>query len=325
MSFPKKLVSLLFVGCLFLAQDSNSNNPPVYQAQAGKQPTTVQAPQQQTPPVFGSSNQQQLANSFLEYYTRQGTPLFKGNESFLFQSNGKTLKKKSIDVKDQKKCVLIFFGEWCPHCHAFLTKFSKNIDLLRLTGITVIFIAIPSIEKLKHWQEPDIDDFNAAENKISSYGIKLVHDRVFVTMIGERSILATCGIEGLPVIVAVENGIEKFRDVGESAVQKMDFSNQETFKQFLEIWDNNKKESEKVDTQSLNETPKEEQEEETSKKIEKTKKQRYKTKKRNSSIFKEKLAEKHGRTHEGKTKVDRKKARYFTESLNFYSRDLNRG
>jgi hypothetical protein len=108
---------------------------------------------------------------------------------------------------------------------------------MRLAGIKVILINVPTIERLKNWQEPNVDEFNEAENKIASYGIKLANNQVFVTMISSRLILAACGIEGLPVMIAVKRGEERYRAVGENAVQKMNFSDQKTFREFLEIWD----------------------------------------------------------------------------------------
>ena len=182
------------------------------------------------------NQEKQSSNIFLEYYTRQGTKLFHEDTKFFFQGDDGELKKKAISSSDLKKAVVIFFGEWCPHCNQFLTQFARHISLLESAGISVILVDVPTIERLKNWQDPNVDEFNAAENKIASYNIPLSHKGIYVTMIGSREILAECGVEGLPVLVAVKDGKEMFRTSGSSAMQKMDLNNNNVLQQFLSIW-----------------------------------------------------------------------------------------
>jgi thiol-disulfide isomerase/thioredoxin len=192
-------------------------------------------------------------NHFLEYYPRQGTPMPKESASFYFL-DGKKLVKKSINSNSLRKTVLIFFGDWCPHCDAFLQNFANDVNILKSSGVTVIFVSVPSIERLKNWSDPSVEDFKTAEGKVSSYGIKLDKEKVFVTTIGDKSVLSSCGIEGLPVLVAVKNGKEAFRTVGEKATHVMDLSDQKILKQFLEIWgiqDNVAKSEEKKSEQHI--------------------------------------------------------------------------
>ncbi|MDR2666744.1 MAG: peroxiredoxin family protein [Holosporales bacterium] len=171
-------------------------------------------------------------NQFLEYYSRQGTEF----SASVYYQEGKKLTKRDISVDDLVKTIVVFFGEWCPHCDKFLREFSKNVDMLRMYGINIVFISVPSIDRLKNWQEPNVDEFNVAENKISSYGIKLSR-KVSVALLGDKKTLAHTGVEGLPVIVAIKNGMERFRGVGESGTSKLQLSDQAVLKNFLKIWD----------------------------------------------------------------------------------------
>lgn len=255
---------LVFVSALDAGQQ-------VYQAQAGAVPAQIQQQQpqqfpQQQQAAQGSQPQQQQAqaaagspvdqngvselsgegspktpketNMFLEYYSRQGAEF--GSSLYVQEAS---LSKQNISQDDLKKAVVVFFGDWCPHCDSFLKSFSKNVELLRLAGVNVIFINVPSIDRLKNWKEPTVDEFNAAENKIASYGIKLSNKKVFVGLLGDRITLAKSGIEGLPVVIAVKDGREYFRGVGESGVSKLNLSDQAVLKQFLEIWDKEPKET----------------------------------------------------------------------------------
>ncbi len=223
------------------AVSANNQVAPIYQAQVGNTSNFGQQLPNSNVNVNVNSNanvqQVQSNNPFLEYYNKQGNTLLKDNISFYFRDKNNTLQKRQLTSSAQKKSVMVFFGDWCPHCDAFLKTFSQHIDLLRLSDVTIIFVAVPSISKLKNWTEPTIDEFNTAERKIESYGIKLSSSKTFVVMISHPSTLSICGVEGLPVMIALQNGKEKFRAVGEKAVQKMNLSNTLVLKQFLEIWD----------------------------------------------------------------------------------------
>ena len=63
------------------------------------------------------------ANMFLEYYSKQGSDVW---ASVYYHENG-NLSKRDISYDDLQRAVVIFFGDWCPHCHKFLTEFSKHI------------------------------------------------------------------------------------------------------------------------------------------------------------------------------------------------------
>jgi thiol-disulfide isomerase/thioredoxin len=211
---------------------SKDNSATIHQANAGT--AIKQSQKQQTPPKIASDT-----NPFLEYYPRQGSTIPSVGSSFYFQEN-KKLVKRSINSSLLKKAILIFYGDWCPHCDSFLKTFTQYFDVIELSGITTIFIAVPTIEKLKNWKAPTLNEFKTAENKISSYEIKLLKNKSFVVAIGDKSVLKTSGVDGLPVIVVVKNEKEMFRAVGEQASQFVNLSNQTTLKQFLEIWGKDK-------------------------------------------------------------------------------------
>jgi thiol-disulfide isomerase/thioredoxin len=287
------------------SQRSASANPaPIFPAQTGAAVSQQKAENDST---------QTNVNHFLEYYTRQGTPMPKESASFYF-SDGKKLVKKSINSGSLHKTVIMFFGDWCPHCDTFLKNFANDVDILKSHGVTMVFVAVPSIDKLKNWKDPSVEDFKAAEDKISSYGIKLDKEKVFVVMIGDKSVLPSCGVDGLPVLVAVAHGKERFRSVGEKAVHVMNLSDQETLRQFLEIWGKDK-------TETMDDTPKKE----TTQPItvdDKRSAQGEKPVKK--SKLSGKKAQKHewGQHYRSRThwkipgKVDRKTANEFTKELN---------
>ena len=209
---------------------SFAQQAPVYPANAGAYTTVQSVPQVNQ--VVQSTTTTQNNNIFLEYYAKQG-----GNFSapvFFFENNA--LVKREISYDDLKKSVVIFFGDWCPHCHKFLTEFSKNIATLAKSGVNVIFLHIPSVEKLKNWQEPSVQDYQAVVQKLSSYGINSSSTNVKIVLLGERTALSQLGISGLPVFLAVKNAKEYFRGVGDSGVSKLQLSDSNVLRQFLEIW-----------------------------------------------------------------------------------------
>lgn len=213
----------------------------VYQAQPGNQ--AIQSSVGVNTPIVGNAdsltaNTQSLPekqNPFLEYFPRQGVKLFIDSATFFFQ-DGQSLRKGKFSQASLKKSVFVFFGDWCPSCQTFLTGFAGMMDLLSMYGIEVIFVHVPVPSTLKNWKDPTLDDFNIAENKISSYGIKLSSGRAYVVWVGDGTVHATSGIEALPVVVAVKDGKEMFRVAGSNATSKMNLSNPDVLKDFLKIW-----------------------------------------------------------------------------------------
>jgi thiol-disulfide isomerase/thioredoxin len=218
---------------------------PVFQAQPGAVPQrqNVPIPSQDNNqnPQLGATSLNDMANmpmvektnnEFLQFYTRQGSEF----SATVYYQQGQSLVKRNISQDKLEKGIVIFFGDWCPHCENFLKTFSSSIEPLRKYGIHITFVNIPSIDRLRNWQEPTLDEFNAAENKISSYGISLTKG-VEVAILGDVSTLSKTGIDGLPVFIALKNGKERYRGVGENCSAKLNFNNLDILMNFLDIWD----------------------------------------------------------------------------------------
>ncbi|MDR0744335.1 MAG: peroxiredoxin family protein [Holosporales bacterium] len=246
----KYFISVILLSSTILADQQQY---PVFQAQAGSMP-----PQQNwgNQSGQGSDGQSQLNsqggggttdlnalakapvqkkeenNEFLQFYTRQGSEVI----VTVFYQRDQKLVKKNISQDKLKKAVVVFFGDWCPHCDNFLKVFAKNVEPLRKYGVHITFVNIPAIDKLRKWKDPTLDEFNMAENKISSYGISL-KDGVEVAVLGDIATLSRVDIEGLPVLVAVKKGKEQYRVVGENGAEKLNFGSTEVLMNFLAIWD----------------------------------------------------------------------------------------
>jgi len=190
---------------------------------------------------FANQNNQQLQNQlsvipndniFLEYYAKQGDDF----TASVYYNESQKLNKRDISFDDLKKAIVIFSGDWCPYCHNFLTNFSQYINTLNSKGINIIIVNVPSIDKLRNFVPPTIDDYNEVKSKLESYGINF-SSMTRLAILGEKATLARNGIEGLPVFIAIKNGKEYFRGIGQSGVSKLQLSDQTVLKQFLEIWD----------------------------------------------------------------------------------------
>lgn len=171
-------------------------------------------------------------NIFLEYYPKQGDDF---SCSVYYNESG-NLTKRDISVDDLQKTVVIFSGNWCPYCHNFINSFAKYIKDLNARGIKVVIVDVPSVDKLRDSNPPTIDDYNESKSRLEESGIRFSANTK-LAIIGESAALARNGIEGLPVVIAVKTGREYFRGVGQTGVSKLNLSDQNVLKQFLEIWD----------------------------------------------------------------------------------------
>ena len=221
----------LLVPSMSLAQQA-----PVYPANAGAY-TTAQTISQDNQGAQGTAAPLRK-NIFLEYYAKQGSDF--SAPVFFLEKKTTLVKHDDFGSNNLEKSVVVVFGDWCPHCHKFLTEFSKHIATLAKNGINVIFLHVPSIEKLRNWQDPTLQDYQAVVQKLSSYGISASASNVKVVLLGDRLSLSQLGISGLPVFIAVKNAKEYFRGVGDSGVSKLQLSDPNILKQFLEIWSNDK-------------------------------------------------------------------------------------
>ena len=216
------------------------NQVQVYPANAGEAVHTEQPGNNMMPAnnlqVVSQTVDGKATNIFLEYYAKQGNDF---SMTVFYNENG-NLVKRNISYDDLQKTVVIFFGNWCPHCHKFLTGFSKDINKITEKGIKIILINVPSVERLKNWIDPTIQDYNTTINGLNSWGIT-PSKNVEIVLLGDRVALSKAGVSGLPVFLAVKQAKEYFRGVGSAGVAKIQLSEPRVLKQFLDIWGNDKK------------------------------------------------------------------------------------
>jgi thiol-disulfide isomerase/thioredoxin len=152
------------------------------------------------------------------------------------------LEKRTLSTADLKKAVVVFFGDWCPHCEKFLGRFSGQLHLLTEKGVRIIFVGIPSVEALKQpWKDPTPAEYEIYDSKLRTHGIRL-GDQVSLCALGDRVTLGKAAVEGLPAVLAVKEGAERFRGVGQDGLNKLDLADARTLEQFLAIWDERKDE-----------------------------------------------------------------------------------
>lgn len=316
-----------FFGLFLIAFSSclNAQQTQVYQAMAGAVPQVNQnvmgnqASQnafQQTSPINNSQNQLSAIpnnNIFLEYYAKQGDDF---SASVYYNESG-NLAKRDISFDNLKKTFVVFFGDWCPHCHKFLTEFSKHIETLKSKGVKIVFLNVPSVDKLRNWQDPTMKDYEEAKDKINSYGIEL-SPGVDLVLLGERATLARSGIEGLPVVVSVKNGQEYFRGIGANGVSKLQFSNPDILRQFLEIWDDEHLDNPDKSDKSSNKSD-EKKKKPAKSKVSKNKKSKKVSRKKTNRSFPKKLKPK---SEEKISTIESKTATEFLNS-NLWQPTLN--
>ncbi|MDR0695506.1 MAG: redoxin domain-containing protein [Holosporales bacterium] len=205
----------------------------VYQAMAGTSPQQ-QGEQLQRESTSNASGV--TSNKFLEYYSKQGADV--SVSGFFMTPAG--LAKRNLSSSDLKKAVIVFFGDWCPHCERFLGRFSGQLHRLTKKGIKIIFIGVPSVETLKkEWKDPTNEEYKVYASKLQNHNIKIA-DNVMLCALGDRVTLGRESIEGLPAVLAVKDGKEQYRGVGQDGLEKLDLSRDNILEQFLAIWDDNK-------------------------------------------------------------------------------------
>jgi thiol-disulfide isomerase/thioredoxin len=159
------------------------------------------------------------------------------------KNDKRSLERKKMSRNDFQKSLIIFFGDWCPSCASFFGNFSEIVKLLTMYGVKVILVSVPSIEVLKNWRNPTVEELLSAAAKVELLGIVLVPNKVFVLALADKNTLAAAGIDGLPVVVAVKDGKEAFRAVGSDAANKLRLTDVRVLKQFMEIWEVDERES----------------------------------------------------------------------------------
>lgn len=181
-------------------------------------------------------------NRFLKFYSKQGSKSF----FRVYQKENSDLIKKYMSESDLKKTLVIFTARWCPYCQNFLKDFSKSCKALELKNVNVLFVVVPDIGTLQNWKNPDMTEYKNTEGEFAKYEIK-VSDRVKILMLGDQTSLSSMGIDGLPVAIAIKDGHEQFRGIGESGVSGLlQLENKSVMTEFLAIWDEEETTEEKT-------------------------------------------------------------------------------
>ena len=300
-------------------------------------------------------------NPFLVNYARKNKRF--SATVYKMDKNGK-LYRSQFDSKSLQKAIVIFFGDWCPHCAHFLTSFAKYINQLTSSGIKIIFIGVPSIERIQNWQSPTISDYNESQNKLQSFGInpaqmsqnaksgyeqakqqkknkqhynadilKLNMPAVELVLLGDNSVLDHNAIDSLPTMLAINNGTEQFRGGADNSLDVVNFENPVSMQQFQEIWyeEDDDDEDTEADTDYDEDDDDEEDTKKKVKKNNKSKKDKNKKKKENS----DKKNKKKAKTNDKKNNNNKNKnSKISKESsnkqvdvslTNFHTRLLNKG
>lgn len=291
-------------------------------------------------------NKQNIANNpFLNNYARRNRRF--SASIYKMDRNG-TLYKTQLDSKSLQKAIVIFFGDWCPHCANFLNSLSRYLNQLISSGIKIIFISVPSIERIQNWQTPSIADYNEAQQKLRSFNIipeqlnqyaqteydnakqqkknkqQYNHDILYINMpavelvlLGDNSVLDNNAIDSLPTMLAINNGTEQFRGGSDNSLDVVNFENSVTMQQFNEIWYEEDDEEEEEDEDDAEDY--EEEDEEPKRQVKKKKKS---TGKKSSSSNKKKKTNTNKKSPSKKTasskpsKVDKPLADFHTKMLN---------
>ncbi|MDR1476295.1 MAG: hypothetical protein LBI20_03185 [Holosporales bacterium] len=153
----------------------------------------------------------------------------------IFVKKGEKLIKKEIDKGTLKKALLIFVGEWCPHCEAFLQSFKESVRILALYGVHIVFVYVPQPPVLQNWRDPTLTEYKSAEEKLAGWGIDVNQPKVSLTMLGSSPDLRRAEVNSLPVAIAVKDGKEVFRGEGSSLVQTLDMRALPTLVDFASI------------------------------------------------------------------------------------------
>ena len=171
-------------------------------------------------------------NVFTENYALKGRQF----TATVYRKDGNgRLYKTTLGSNDLQRAIIIFFGDWCPHCARFLGNFSKNMSALTQAGVKIVFIGVPSIDGLQNWREPTDADFNNHLQKLNSFGIQVGNNSELV-LLGDKASLNSNAVDSLPTMMAVSNGKECFRGGADNSIERVEFTNQDAIGQFLQVF-----------------------------------------------------------------------------------------
>lgn len=259
----------------YTQQQGNNNNVPNWQTQLNNQNNNNSNNNPQN--GYYSSSQNNNPNNNVNVNNNTNNPFLKNtirrNEKFSaivygVDKKGKLYKRTlgyKTDNNDRfttpdpylKKSIVIFFGDWCPNCAKFLSSLSRNncqyIKDLISSGIRIILVSVPSIERIQNWHKPSKADYDEANNKLRSFGIDLVqldpssydstgnpkkkkNKKVELLLLGDSYSLSDNDIDSLPVMIAIHNSIEQFRGGSDNSLDVVNFENPVALQQFKAIW-----------------------------------------------------------------------------------------
>ncbi len=171
-------------------------------------------------------------NAFTENYALKG----KQFRATVFKKDGNNqLIRAELNSNNLQKAIVIFFGDWCPHCSRFLRNFSKNIPALTQSGVKIIFIGVPSVEKLQKWGDPTDADYNENLQKLNDFSIQLGNN-VELVLLGNSGSLGNNSVDSLPTMMAISYGKECFRGGADNSIERAEFNNNDEVNQFLQVF-----------------------------------------------------------------------------------------
>ena len=179
----------------------------------------------------GSYNNSQQ-NVFTENYALKG----KQFSAKVFRKNDNNqLIRTELNSDNLQRAIVIFFGDWCPHCSRFLRNFSRNIPALTQSGVKIIFIGVPSVARLQKWSDPTDADYNENLQKLNDFGIQLGNN-VELVLLGNSGSLGSNSVDSLPTMMAISYGKECFRGGADNSIERAEFNNNDEVNQFLQVF-----------------------------------------------------------------------------------------
>lgn len=171
-------------------------------------------------------------NAFTENYALKGKQF--GATVFRKDRNN-LLYKTNLNANDLQRAIIIFFGDWCPHCSRFLKNFSKSIPALTQAGLKIIFIGVPSVDRLQNWRDPTESDYNENMQKLNGFGVQMGNNMELV-LLGNSNSLRDNAVDSLPTMMAISNGKECFRGGADNSIERAEFKNNDEVNQFLQVF-----------------------------------------------------------------------------------------
>jgi thiol-disulfide isomerase/thioredoxin len=168
-------------------------------------------------------------------YAQQGNT-FRGL-IYTFESGTPILRP--FTEADLHNVVIIFIANWCPHCDYALRTWAPHFAKLTARGIRIILVNVPALEDLKSGKVPTKKEHDDTIQKLLTLGVR-VGGLIRLVFAGTKATLIDAGIVGLPVILAILDGKERFRAFGNSGVATLNLADDKVVSNFMAIFDSDK-------------------------------------------------------------------------------------